>query len=63
MTNIYVAAAVEGFNSSADFNYVCEFVIDCIDDSRYSDDSRYTDGDGHESFSLDMMNFIYGTGQ
>lgn len=60
MQNEYVSGEVENFHSSADFGFVCEFLIDCIDDPRYTSNN---DESGHMSFSNNMMNFIYGVGQ
>lgn len=36
MFNIYVGKEVEGFHSSADFGYVREFLLDVIEDERYT---------------------------
>lgn len=57
MQNEYVTAAVDNFHSEADFGFVCEFLMDCIDDPRYSG------GRGVDAFDYNMMNFIYGVGQ
>lgn len=57
MQNEYVTAAVDDFHSEADFGFVCEFLMDCIDDPRYSG------GRGVDAFDYNMMNFIYGVGQ
>ena len=58
MTNIYVSGIVEEFHSDADMGYVCEFLLDCIEDSRYT---NYPNGSSE--FEKNMIHFIYGVGQ
>lgn len=59
MQNEYVSGEVENFHSHADFGFVCEFLMDCINDNRYND-ARCM---GVDAFDYNMMNFIYGVGQ
>ena len=58
MQNEYVTGEVDNFHSHADFGFVCEFLIDCIDDIRYNNGDS-----GPNAFDQNMMNFIYGVGQ
>lgn len=60
MQNEYVSGEVENFHSHADFGFVCEFLMDCIDDPRYNGSGS---GRGVDAFDYNMMNFIYGVGQ
>lgn len=56
--NTYVDFVKEDFHSDADMGFVCEFLLDIIEDPRYT---NYPNGSSE--FKVDMMNFIYGTGQ
>lgn len=60
MQNEYVTGEVENFHSHADFGFVCEFLMDCIEDPRYS---GYEKGEFSSVFEVNMMKFIYGVGQ
>ena len=60
MKNTYVAGVVDCFHSTADMNYVCEFMLDVMEDPRYNQNSP----DHYDHiFQLNMMQFIYGNGQ
>ena len=62
MNNIYVAGVVEEFHSDADMGYVCEFLMDVIEDNRYTNYDKQT-GVGDVKFEKNMIHFIYGVGQ
>lgn len=59
MVNNYVGSIVEEFHSDADMGFVCEFLMDCIEDDRYTNYPHSVDS----TFEVNMMNFIYGVGQ
>lgn len=62
MFNIYVGKEVEAFHSSADLGYVCEFLMDVIEDERYTNYGfpLYLQSN---DFEKNMLQFIFGNGQ
>ena len=62
MFNIYVGKEVEGFHSSADFGYVCGFLLDVIEDERYTNFDFPLHLQSNE-FEKNMLQFIFGNGQ
>ena len=59
--NNYVVGVVDGFHSDADMGYVCEFLMDTIEDNRYTNYKNQNDSDSE--FEKNMLHFIYGVGQ
>ncbi len=58
--NAYVVGVVDGFHSDADMGYVCEFLMDTIEDKRYT---NYSQIQNDSEFEKNMLHFIYGVGQ
>lgn len=63
MFNTYIGKEVEGFDSTVDLNYACEFLVDTVIDKRYT---RPNDNHLHlqlSEFEKNMLQFIIGEGQ
>lgn len=60
MQNVYVSGVIDNFHSNVDMGYVCEFVMDTIEDNRYTNYGNYH---RDSEFETNMLNFIYGVGQ
>lgn len=63
MFNIYVGKEVEGFHSSADMGYVCDFLMEIVNDNRYINDLPHHYHHQSNEFEKDMLQFIFGKGQ